>query len=95
MRLNGRVGQVVGPFTKDVDLLSDKGKIGELTPETTRPVLLKLGIQAKVGTQVKINDMTIKVGKTGIYELDESVDVKTLVFLSEDTDTNTIVDFVY
>ena len=44
--LNGRIGQVLGPFDADVDLLDDGQPIGNFTPETTRPILLKLGIQA-------------------------------------------------
>ena len=43
--LNGRIGQVVGPFTAGVDLLADNAPIGAFTPETTRPILYKLGIQ--------------------------------------------------
>lgn len=43
--LNGRIGQVVGPFTAGVDLLNDNAPIGAFTPETTRPILYKLGIQ--------------------------------------------------
>jgi len=80
MRLNGRLGQVVGPFDSGVDLLADGGAISELTPETTKPVLSKLGIQAAKGTIVNINGIPIKVGKTGIYELDEVVNVKSLIF---------------
>ncbi len=92
--LNGRVGQVCGPFAANKDLLDDDGAIGMLTPEDTRPVIYKLGIQADTGVVVKINDMTIKIGKTGIYELDEVVDVKTLSFPNGGGD-NVIVDFVY
>ena len=94
MILNGRVGQVLGPFKENIDLLSSKGAISEVTPESTRPILIKLGIQADSGTLVKINDMQIKIGKTGIYELDEIVAVKSLVF-PEGANENTIVDFVY
>lgn len=92
--LNGRVGQVLGPFESGVDLLADGGAISELTPETTRPVLRKLGIQSDVGTIVKINGTDIQIGKTGIYELDEIVAVKTLLFPNGAGD-ETIVDFVY
>jgi hypothetical protein len=94
MRLNGRLGQVIGPFDSGVDLLADGGAISELTPETTKPVLSKLGIQAAKGTIVNINGISIKIGKTGIYELDEVVNVKSLIF-PNGADENTIVDFVY
>ena len=94
MILNGRVGQVIGPFTKDKDLLDDDGQIGKLTPETTRPILIKLTIQANEGTKVKINDMSIQIGKSGIYELDRIVEIKKLAFENDDTE-GVIVDFVY
>jgi hypothetical protein len=41
--LNGRIGQVLGPFNSD-DLLAENGAISIFTPETTAPVLEKLGI---------------------------------------------------
>jgi hypothetical protein len=31
--LNGRLGQVAGPFTANVDLLDDNQAIGAFTPE--------------------------------------------------------------
>lgn len=92
--LNGRIGQVIGPFTANVDLLGDNAPIGAFTPETTRPILYKLGIQTAEGTVIQINDVPIKIGKTGIYELDNIVDVKKLVFPNGANDS-TIIDFVY
>lgn len=92
--LNGRIGQVLGPFDADVDLLDDGQPIGNFTPETTRPILLKLGIQALEDTVVKINGVPIKIGKTGIYELDYVVNVKSLIF-PDGADEDTIIDFVY
>ena len=78
--LNGRIGQVSGPFTANVDLLDDNQAIGVFTPETTRPILLKLGIQSEEGTVVQINGANIKIGKTGIYELDNVVAIRSLIF---------------
>ena len=95
MILNGRVGQVVGPFDKDKDLLDADGAIGKVTPEKTRPILIKLSIQAPEGTKLKINDMPIKIGKTGLYELDQIVEIKKLVFVEENSPDETIIDFVY
>ena len=92
--LQGRLGQVQGPFDAGVNLLSSKGAIGVQTPETTPPVLYKLGIQATEGTVVKINNADIKIGKTGIYELDGTVSIKTLIF-PNGADENTIIDFIY
>ena len=91
---NGHIGQVQGPFQANKDLLDDDGPIGVLTPEKERPVLFKLGIQASQGDLVKINDTTIKIGKTGIYELDEVVKITSVIFL-QDVSADTIVDFVY
>jgi len=92
--LNGRLGQVSGPFTANVDLLDDYQAIGSFTPETTRPILTKLGIQTEEGTIVQINSISIKIGKTGIYELDNIVDVKSLIF-PNGASADTIIDFVY
>lgn len=92
--LNGRIGQVVGPFAAGIDLLDDDAPIGAFTPETTRPILYKLGIQTAEGTIIEVNHVPVKVGKTGIYELDNIVDVETLVF-PNGADADTIVDFVY
>lgn len=91
---NGHVGQVVGPFTANVDLLDDNQAIGAFTPEQDRPVICKLGIQALPGTVVKINGNNIKIGATGIYELDEVVRITSVIFPSG-ADNTTIVDFVY
>ena len=93
MILNGRVGQVLGPFD-ETDLLSKEGKISQFTPELNRPTLIKLGIQAPIGTIVKVNNVEIKIGKTGIYELDTIVAIRSLIFPNGADDT-TIVDFVY
>lgn len=94
MTLNGRIGQVLGPFDAGIDLLADDGAIGQFTPESTKPVIEKLGIQTDVGTMVEINGVQIKIGKTGIYELDNRVAIKTLVF-PDGAGSDTIVDFVY
>lgn len=92
--LNGRIGQVTGPFSAGVDLLDDNAPIGAFTPETTRPILYKLGVQAAEGTRLLINNVNVKIGKTGIYELDNVVDIKNLVF-PDGADQDTIVDFIY
>lgn len=92
--LKGRLGQVSGPFTANVDLLDDYQAIGSFTPEISRPIIYKLGIQAEEGTVVQINNVSIKIGKTGIYELDNIIDVKSIVF-PDGADENTIIDFVY
>lgn len=91
---NGHIGQVVGPFVAGQDLLADNGPIGIFTPEKERPVLYKLGIQATKDTIVSINNTLIKIGVTGIYELDDIVKITELNF-PNGADNNTIIDFVY
>ena len=94
MKLNGRVGQVLGPFAAGEDLIAEGGAISDFTPETTKPNLYKLGIQASPGTMVEVNHKPIKVGKTGIYELDVVVNITSLIF-PNGADDSTIVDFIY
>ncbi len=93
MYLNGRIGQVLGPFDSS-NLLAEGGAIAAFTPEVTKPTLTKLGIQAEVGTLICINGVDIRIGKTGIYELDETVSIQSLSF-PNGADENTIVDFIY
>ena len=97
MYLNGSVGQITGPFSAGQDLLEKEGIIMNLVSQYTnseKVQLRKLGIQAAEGTIVEINGMNIKIGKTGIYELDETVAIKSLIF-PNGADANTLVDFVY
>lgn len=91
---NGHIGQVIGPFVAGQDLLADDGPIGVFTPEKERPVLYKLGIQATKDTIVSINNTLIKIGITGIYELDDLVKITELSF-PNGADNLTIIDFVY
>lgn len=41
----------------------------------------KLGIQAPVGTQVEIDEKSIMIGRSGIYELDDGITIKSLKFI--------------
>lgn len=93
-RINGRLGQVCGPFAAGEDLLARGGAIDVFTRETTKPTILKLGIQAPVDSYVSINNVNIKIGKTGIYELDYRVVVRSLSF-PDGADESVIIDFVY
>ena len=54
--------------------------------------LVKLGIQAPTGTKFVINGETIRIGATGIYELDYTVNVKEFYFIEE---TEALVDYIY
>lgn len=93
MYLNGSIGQVIGPFSAGEDLLAEGGDIMTIINSKTMQ-LIKLGIQTAQGTIVKINGANIKIGKTGIYELDETVAIKSLIF-PNGANANTIIDFVY
>ena len=95
MVLNGRFGEINGTaIPAGVDLLSSEGLIGLQTPESTRPKLYKLGIQAAEGTRFILNGVSCVIGKTGIFELDSVVKINTLVF-PDGADAETIIDYVY
>lgn len=86
---NGRVGQIdqLFPAKQDIiPLIRQKDNIIDYKG------LLKLGIQADPNTILYINDKRIRIGKTGIYELDYSVLIKNLYF---EEDTMALVDYVY
>lgn len=86
---NGRVGQLDQQFTAKeniIPLIRQKDNIIDYKG------LLKLGIQAEPDTIVYINEKRIRIGKTGIYELDYSVLIKSLWF---ETDTVALIDYIY
>jgi len=95
MVLNGRFGEIHDiAIPAGQDLLADGGLISEQTPETTNPILNKLGIQATEGTRVLVNGIEVKIGFTKIFELDNSVSIKSLIF-PNGADEDTIIDYVY
>ena len=55
-------------------------------------LISKFGIQAPVGTRFVLNGQAIRIGATGIYELDYTVNVKQLHFEAE---TEALVDYIY
>lgn len=69
-------------ITPNVNLLSDLESSS----------VIKLGIQTNEGTIVVINNVTIEIGKTGIYELDNRVKIDSVLF--PQVPSNTLVDFV-
>ena len=90
---NAHIGQAVGPFLANVDLFDKNQPIGQII-NSDNPIVYHLGIQALPGTIVKINGNNIKIGLTGVYELDNEIKIKSLIFTEYAPDT-TIVDFVY
>ena len=85
----GHVGQLDQTFAAEENLISIIRKKHHLVDFKG---LVKLGIQAPVGTKFIINGETIRIGATGIYELDYTVNIKELYFLAE---TEALVDYIY
>lgn len=109
MAVNRYMGQLVGPFEKNVDIISIIGQEVNMANKW----LVKIGIQTKIGNHVLINyDITdkdannmkslIEIGKTGIYEagsiLDENGNIVTAnissVIFPDGADKDTIVDYI-
>ena len=85
----GRIGQLDQTFSANESIIAMIRRKHNLVDFKG---LVKLGIQAPVGTKFIINGETIRIGATGIYELDYTVNVKELYFLS---DTEALVDYLY
>ena len=85
----GRVGQLDQTFAAEDSVITMIRKKHNLIDFKG---LVKLGIQAPVGTKFVINGETIRIGATGIYELDYTVNIKELYFLEE---TEALVDYIY
>lgn len=95
MVLNGRFGEIHDvDIPAGMDLLADGGLISDQTPETSKPQLYKLGIQAPEGTIVRVNNIDVKIGLTHIFELDQVVNVTSLIF-PNGADSSVIIDYVY
>ena len=92
MVLNGRYNQVKGTFEAGVDLLAKGGAIDLKTPETSAPVLFKLGIITEPGTKVIINGAEVEISKFGILELDAVCNITSLIFPNG---ADATIDFCY
>lgn len=59
--------------------------------------LMKLGIQAPVGTVVTINGQDIVIGRTEIYETLPGIEVSSLYFSKEKNSKlyNILIDYIY
>ena len=57
--------------------------------------LIKLGIQAPIGTIVTINNKDIMIGRSGVYELNSDIEVRSLYFKNYANLHNVIIDYVY
>jgi hypothetical protein len=85
----GRVGQLDQVFNAEDSVITIIRKKHNLIDFKG---LVKLGIQAPVGTKFVLNGETIRIGATGIYELDYTVNIKELYFLEN---TEALVDYIY
>lgn len=85
----GHIGQLDQIFAAEENLIAIIRKKHHLVDFKG---LMKLGIQAPVGTKFVLNGETIRIGATGIYELDYTVNIKELYFIAE---TEALVDYVY
>lgn len=97
MALIGYIGQLQGPFSAGEELLQ------RIKPGATSlaGVKCKLGIQTSImvpGTSqesiVIINGTEIMMGRSGVYETDDLITVKSLKF-KFDAPAGTIIDFAY
>lgn len=84
---NGYTGQLLGPFEANQELVNliQQDALKEIE------YVKHLGIQTEIGSLLKINDETIEIGKTGIYEIGNT-EINSIYFL-EDTDDNAIIDY--
>lgn len=85
----GHIGQLDATFSAGqniITLIREKHKLYDFKG------LIKLGIQAPIGTKFCINGEQIRIGATGIYELDQTVNIKELYFIE---DTEALVDYIY
>ena len=85
----GRVGQLDMTFSANEDVITLIRKKHNLIDFKG---LVKIGIQTKVGTKMVLNGEPIRIGATGVYELDSTVNVKELYFVEA---TEALVDYVY
>ena len=98
---SGHVGQLDAEFAANQDLIvliREKHKLYDFKG------LVKLGIQAPIGTKFVINGQTLRIGATGIYELDLnglseitalSFDQKSVQAVSLNNNAYLIVDVIY
>lgn len=86
---NGHVGQIDQAFAAKEDIIPLIRKKDNIVDYKG---LLKLGIQAEPNTIMYLNGQRIRIGKTGIYELDYTVAIKSLYF---EADTTALIDYVW
>ncbi len=68
------------PLSSGVDIFDDKSAKGIVGSVPGANYFIKIGIQARPGTIVVINDKTIMIGASGIYELDDDIKIERMYF---------------
>ena len=86
---SGHIGQLDQTFAAGENLISIIRKKHKLIDFKG---LVKLGIQAPIGTKFVLNGEMIRIGATGVYELDYCVNIMELYFIEE---TEALVDYIY
>lgn len=77
-----------------IEELAEIYNIIETIPETNS--LIQIGVQSIPGLLMCIDGEEIRVGRTGIYEINYGIDIKFLGFIIKNTDkTNFILDYKY
>ena len=86
---SGHIGQLDQTFAAGENLISIIRKKHKLVDFKG---LVKLGIQAPIGPKFALNGESIRIGATGVYELDYCVNIMELYFIEE---TEALVDYIY
>lgn len=64
----------------------------ELVPSGSK--IVKLGIQAPTGSVVSLNGNSIKIGRTGIYELADGIEITSMYFTNV-AGSGVIIDYFF
>lgn len=92
--MNGYQGQIRAIDQQNHIFLANQQLLNIIQQNTRSPInyIKRLGIFAKEGTKLKINDIQIEIGKTNIYEIDQ-MEITSIKF-KENTSNEVILDFI-
>ena len=93
--INGYQGQITSIIQPESFVVNENifDKIIEKEAEDGKNyVIQRLGIQALPGTVVKLNSISVKIGKTGIYEIDD-VEI-TSIKLQQALEKDMTIDYI-
>lgn len=92
--MNGYQGQIRACDQQNQKFLANQ-QLFQIIQEDNRAEInyvKRLGVSAKAGTKLRINNIQIEVGKTNMYEVDQ-VEITSIQF-QEDTTNDVILDFI-